>query len=168
MLEGLNNLPALSQVHEALVNRFGGSILESAFEKKELSVRIRKEELLPVLAFLKSERGFNALNDIIALDNYGPAGKSEKRFSLLYQLYKFPGVDRIRIAINVDEDETVDSIVSIYKSADWVEREVYDMFGIRFSGHPDLRRIYLEDDFDGHPLRKDFPLEGKEAWPLKK
>jgi len=168
MLEGLSDFPALGQVHDALVNRFRGSVLKSAFEKKELSVRIRKEELLPVLAFLKSERGFNALNDIIALDNHGPAGKSEKRFSLLYQLYKFPDAARIRIVIDVDEDEAVDSIVSVFKSADWTEREVFDMFGIRFSGHPDLRRIYMEDDFDGHPLRKDFPLIGKEAWPSKK
>lgn len=163
MLDGLINFPALKQAYDAFALRFAHSILETSFEKEELTVRIPKEALLPVLNFMKAEQGFNALNDIIALDLLKQAGDGKKRFSLLYQLYKFPGAVRIRVAVDVDENETVDSITSIYRSADWAEREIFDMFGIRFSGHPDLRRIYMPDEFEGHPLRKDFPLEGKEA-----
>ena len=111
--------------------------------------------------FLKSEQDFNALNDMIGLDNFPSPGDDKKRFSILYQLYKFPACTRIRIAVDVGEEETVASICTVYKSANWAEREIFDMFGIRFAGHPDLHRIYLADDFEGFPLRKDFPLEGK-------
>lgn len=168
MLEGLIDVPALKHAHDALTARWRDAILESSWIKQELSVRIRKEALLPVLDFLKSGQGFNALNDIIALDLAGGAGGRTSRFSLLYQLYKFPARIRIRVIVDVDEDESVESITSIYKSADWAEREIFDMFGIRFSGHPDLRRIYMPDEFSGYPLRKDFPLQGKESWPSKK
>jgi NADH-quinone oxidoreductase subunit C len=156
------DFPQLKALYEALGNRFGDALLEGRFEKEELTVKIKKEELLPVLKFLKFEQGFNALNDMIGLDNFPPAGEDKKRFSILYQLYKFPASTRIRIAVDVGEEETVDSLCAVYKSANWAEREIFDMFGIFFSGHPDLRRIYLPEDFDGFPLRKDFPLEGKD------
>jgi NADH-quinone oxidoreductase subunit C len=94
-----------------------------------------------------------------------PAGRTgeapEKRFTVLYLLYRFPEGCRIRIAVDLDEGEAVDSAVPIYRAADWAEREIFDMFGVVFTGHPDLRRVYMPDEFDGHPLRKDFPLEGK-------
>jgi NADH-quinone oxidoreductase subunit C len=160
MLEELADFPALARVVEVLKERFGEAIAETTFEKQELAVKIGPADLLAVLEFLKSGQGFNALNDMIGLDHPPQAGESGKRFSVLYQLYRFPGGPRVRIAVDVDEGEPVPSVTSIYRSADWAEREIFDMFGIRFSGHPDLRRIYLPDDFEGHPLRKDFPLEG--------
>jgi NADH-quinone oxidoreductase subunit C len=161
MLDQLVNFPALKEVYDSLEKEFKDAILESSFEKQELSAAIKKEFLLPVLQFLKIEKGFNALNDMIGLDNLSYAAEGKKRFSVVYQLYKFPEALRIRIKVDVDAGDTVDSIQSVYKSSDWAEREIFDMFGIGFAGHPNLRRIYMQDDFDGHPLRKDFPLEGK-------
>jgi NADH-quinone oxidoreductase subunit C len=161
MIDELKNFPELKSIFESLQRRFGDVIIDATFEKQELSIRIHKGSLLAILNVLKYECGFNSLNDIIGLDNLNFAADGKKRFSILYQLYKFPDALRIRIAIDLEEGEAADSIYSIYKSSDWAEREIYDLFGISFSGHPDLRRIYMPDDFDGYPLRKDFPLEGK-------
>ena len=175
----------LADSFERLKERFPESVLSVAFVKGELSVSIRREDILPVLRFLKHEAGFNALTDIIGIDNLKPAlpppaapptgrtaeaaaGASvlpapapQKRFSILYQLYRFPECCRIRIGFDLEEGEAADSAVPVYKAADWAEREIFDMFGIVFDGHPDLRRIYMPDEFEGFPLRKDFPLEGK-------
>jgi NADH-quinone oxidoreductase subunit C len=150
----------LAEVVEALQARFGDSIAGTAFEKRELSVTIRPGALVAVLGFLRTGLGFNVLDDLIGLDRFPPPGDGRKRFSILYQLYQFPGRLRVRIVIDIGENETVPSVTSVYRSADWAEREAFDMFGIVFSGHPDLRRIYLPEEFVGHPLRKDFPLEG--------
>ena len=159
--------PDLKQLREALTEKFGAAILEVSYAFKELSFRIRKDDLPAVLGFLKSERGFNALNDMIGLDHHTPPGEGRKRFSVLYQLYRFPGFQRVRIVVDLDAGEAVDSIVPLYRAADWAEREIFDMFGIPFAGRADLRRIYMPDEFVGHPLRKDFPLEGNESCLLK-
>ena len=167
----------LADSFDRLKERFPESIRAVAFVKGELSVSIRREDILPVLRFLKHEAGFNALTDIIGIDNLKPAppalpsGRTgeapapapapQKRFSILYQLYRFPECCRIRIGFDLEEGEAADSAVPVYKAADWAEREIFDMFGIVFDGHPDLRRIYMPDEFEGFPLRKDFPLEGK-------
>jgi NADH-quinone oxidoreductase subunit C len=160
MPDDLASAPELRAVVESLARRFGDSILETAFEKKELSLRIGAGDLLTVLEHLKTEQGFNALDDVIGLDHMPAPGSSAKRFSVLYQLYRFPGAARVRLVVDVGEDEALPSVTPLYASANWAEREAFDMFGIRFEGHPDLRRIYLPDDFAGYPLRKDFPLEG--------
>jgi NADH-quinone oxidoreductase subunit C len=160
MPEELADFPELAQAVEALRARFGDAIAGTAFAKRELSVTTRPDTLLAVLEFLKTGLGFNALNDLIGLDRFPPPGDPRKRFSILYQLYRFSDHVRIRVVIEFDEREAVPSVTSLFRSADWAEREVFDMFGVRFSGHSDLRRIYLPDEFVGHPLRKDFPLEG--------
>jgi NADH-quinone oxidoreductase subunit C len=154
------DVPELRPVAEALRERFGGSILETAYERKELSFKVRASDLLAVLTYLKTDQGFNALNDMIGLHRPGAPEGPPGRFSVLYQLYRFPGFVRVRVAVEVGEDEALPSVTSLYPSAGWAEREIFDMFGLRFDGHPDLRRIYLPDEFEGHPLRKDFPLEG--------
>jgi len=179
----------LGEALDRLRERFAGSVLDSSFVRGELSVRILPSALLEVLRFLKHEAGFNALNDVVGLDNLkppaprgtggapappgtaGPAGEPgsaapvpvgpSKRFTVLYLLYRFPEARRIRVAVDLDEGESPDSAVAVYGAADWAEREIFDMFGIVFKGHPDLRRVYLPDEFEGFPLRKDFPLEGK-------
>jgi len=161
MLEELNNFPRLREVSDALRSRFGESLLGESFERGELSVRIRREDLLRILGFLKGDLGFKALDDLIALDLWPRIGARGERFSLLYQLYDFSSRLRVRVVIDLAEAEEVDSITRLYPSSDWAEREAFDMFGIRFSGHPNLRRIYMPEDFEDHPLRKDFPLEGK-------
>jgi NADH-quinone oxidoreductase subunit C len=160
MLEKLADFPELTLVVEELKERFREAIAEVSFEKRELAVKTGPDSLLAVLEYLKTRQGFNALDDMIGLDHPPQPDEDKKRFSVLYQLRKFPGALRIRVAIDVDEGQPVPSITPIYPSANWAERETFDMFGIRFSGHPDLRRIYLPEEFAGHPLRKDFPLEG--------
>jgi NADH-quinone oxidoreductase subunit C len=160
MPEDLASSPDLKAVQEALAVRFGPAVFETAFKLGELSLKIARPELRPALEFLKSRLGFDLLEDIIGLDNFRSAPAGGKRFSLLYQLRRATDSLRIRIAVDAAEDETVESAVPVHKSADWAEREIYDLLGIRFDGHPDLRRIYLPEDFTGFPLRKDFPLAG--------
>jgi NADH-quinone oxidoreductase subunit C len=155
--------PELRQVLEDLAARFPGQVLEVLEEKGEASVRLAGAVLVPALRFLKDERGFNALEDIITLDNLRTAGEGRPRFTVLYQLYRFPAADRLRVVVEVGEGESLDSAVSVYRSADWAERESFDMFGLLFKGHPGLSRIYMSDDFEGHPLRKDFPLRGRDG-----
>jgi NADH-quinone oxidoreductase subunit C len=154
------DVPELNLVAAALKERFGDSIPETVYAKKELSFMVRTPDLPAVLEYLKAEHGFNALNDMIGLHHPAAPGGPPARFAVLYQLYRFPGAVRVRVVAEVGEGETLPSVTSLYPSACWAEREIFDMFGIRFAGHPDLRRIYLPDEFEGHPLRKDFPLEG--------
>jgi NADH-quinone oxidoreductase subunit C len=160
MPEELTDHPELHGLAQALRERFGDSVEAVTIEKGELSVRVRAADLPAAVEFLKIVRGFNALNDMIGLDRHPAPGEGRKRFSVLYQLYRFPGRLRVRLVIDIGEDEVVLSLVPLFKSADWAEREIFDMFGIVFRGHPDLRRVYLPEEFAGHPLRKDFPLGG--------
>jgi len=153
--------PALQAVLDALTARCGAGLLEVRFEKGELSVRVARDTLRPALAFLRDAQGFNALNDMIGLDNSTAPAPGRPRFAVLYQLYKFPDALRIRLVADTAADEPLPSIVDLYPSADWAEREIFDLFGLRFDGHPGLTRIYLADDFQGHPLRKEFPLAGE-------
>jgi len=154
----------LGDVVEALRERFGEAVLATSLEKDGLVVKLSPARLRQALVFLKEEQGFNALQDIIAVDRLktGPAGPEPAgpRFEILYQLGQIPGGRRLRLSVEVAEGRDIDSAQPVFKSADWAEREAFDMFGIRFAGHPELRRIYLPDDFEGFPLRKDFPLEG--------
>jgi NADH-quinone oxidoreductase subunit C len=163
MPEPAADRPELRQAFDALTGRFPDRVLSGAVEKGELAIRLRKDALASVLSFLKNELGFNALDDIIVLDNIRSSGEEGKRFTVLYQLYRYPGFIRLRLAVDVGENETLDSAVPVYRSADWAEREAFDMFGVRFEGHPGLCRIYMPDDFEGHPLRKDFPLGGRDG-----
>jgi NADH-quinone oxidoreductase subunit C len=146
---------------EALTGRFGGAVLAGAVEDGELRARLTKDALASVLRFLKDERGFNAFEDLIVFDDLNAPGGAGPRFSVVYRLYRFPGASRARLEVEAGEGEALPSAVPVYRSADWAEREAFDMFGIPFDGHPDLRRIYMPDDFEGHPLRKDFPLAGR-------
>lgn len=155
--------PDLRPALEALSARVPGRVLSVAVENGEIVVRLEGAALVPWLRALKEELGFAALEDIIVLDNLLTAGEGGKRFAVIYQLYRHPGADRIRLVVDVGEGEPVDSAVPVHRSADWAEREAFDMFGVRFEGHPGLRRIYMTDDFEGHPLRKDFPLEGRDG-----
>jgi NADH-quinone oxidoreductase subunit C len=162
MSDGATGLPDLDAAFSALAAQAGDAVLGTAFAKGELTVRLCPDALVAAVAFLKAERGFTALNDMIGLDN-GPApAEGRKRFAVLYQLYNRDARLRIRLAADAAEGETLPSIVSVHKAADWAEREIYDMFGIVFAGHPGLRRVYLDPEFEGHPLRKDFPLRGRD------
>ena len=125
-------------------------------------VGLEKEERLatPVLRSLKMRHPwlqFNLLTDATCVDRY-PVGP---RFELNYHLVSIPRRDKVRLQVRVSgDDPVVDSLVPVWPGANWLEREIFDLFGIRFSGHPDLRRILLPDDWEGYPLRRDYPVEG--------
>jgi NADH-quinone oxidoreductase subunit C len=127
------------------------------------SITVTKEALLAVCEFLKSEEGggYALLTDETAVDY----PKREKRFEIVYHLYSFRRNDRLRLKVLAGGDEKVPSVAGIWPTANWLEREVYDMFGIQYEGHPDLKRILLPDGWAGHPLRKDYDiLKQDDAW----
>ena len=127
-------------------------------EKNEINILIKKEDLVSTLMFLKDNPSISmeSLIDITAIDYPG----NEKRFILVYNLLSVSKNFRIKVKTKTNEDNPVCSVTEVFPCANWYEREVWDLFGIRFLGHPDLRRILTDYDFDGHPLRKDFPLTG--------
>jgi NADH-quinone oxidoreductase subunit C len=141
-----------------LKERFRDSILETKIDREEVTHLINKERLVNICMFLKSDSRlrFNFLSDLLAVD-YHP---QVPRFEVIYHLYSIPHKHRLRLKVKTDEDEKVPSVTHIWRSADWAEREAYDMFGIVFDKHPNLKRIYMPGDWDGFPLRKDYPLRG--------
>jgi NADH-quinone oxidoreductase subunit C len=123
----------------------------------QMTVEVKAEDLHEFVKTLKQMYGFNYLSDITGTDNY----TDEARFEVTYNLANLETRQRLLVCCRVEEeDPVVDTIVDLWKSADWYEREVYDMMGIKFKGHPDLRRIYMPEDFEWFPLRKEFPLLG--------
>ncbi len=146
---------------EKLKEKFAESILEVSEFKDELCVVARKENIVPVCQFLRDdpELVFNFLSDVCGAD--WPERKP--RFEVVYNLYSVSKNHRVRLKVRVDDGESVPSVTSVWSAANWHEREVFDMFGIRFDGHPDLRRILMSEDWEGHPLRKDFPLTKEEV-----
>ena len=133
-------------------------INSSKIVHNQLDISIDQEDLLDVITFLKTNKNtkFRQLIDITAVDY----PENSKRFKLVYLLLSHEFNNRIKINYSVSENEIINSIVKIFPSANWMEREVFDMYGIKFKDHPDLRRILTDYNFKGHPLRKDFPLTG--------
>ena len=128
-----------------------------AMARDELTVVIDREELLEALAYLSGEAdlGFSWLSDLSATDWPG----RDPRFLVAYHLYSLEHGHRLRVKVGVPEDDPrLPSVVKRYPAADWMEREVFDMYGVRFDGHPNLVRILMPDDWEGHPLRKDYPV----------
>jgi len=121
---------------------------------------VREFHLLDTMRFLRSDPAlaFDMLSDVCAVD-YLPR---VPRFEVVYHLYSVAKNHRLRVKTPVDENTSVPSVVELWPSANWMEREVFDLYGIRFAGHPDLRRILLYDEFEGHPLRKDYPKERRQ------
>ncbi len=151
--------PQEPEVVTRLRERFGSAIEEYYEFRGELAIRVHKDQILEICRFLRDDPDlqFNFLTDLCGVDY--PA--RPRRFDVVYLLYSLPNNRRLRLKVAVGENETVQSVVSVWRAANWLEREAYDMFGIRFAGHPDLRRILLPEDWDaGWPLRKDYPLEG--------
>ena len=147
-----------------LKEKFAGSLLEAKEFRGEVTVTVKKEDIIDVCRFLKTELGYNMLTDVTAVDYLG----QEPRFMMVYNLYSIPNKDRLRVKAPVAEgDCRIDSMTALWSTANWLEREVYDLFGIVFTNHPDLRRILMTDDWVGHPLRKDYPLQGPDREPYK-
>ena len=148
----------LNALRDSLARQFDGKILSHDNQHGELTVAIQRDALLDICTWLKASPSyaFTMLIDITALDN--PA--EIERFTVVYNLLSLTSNLRIRLKITTDEATPVASVVDIWKAAGWFEREAFDMFGVTFAGNPDLRRILTDYGFEGHPLRKDFPLTG--------
>ena len=150
-LEELKGHPAIARLQA-----WNASAVQSAkFDRDEMTIYVDRANIRDVCALLRddAECAFNFLSDVTCVDWY-PA---EPRFEVVYHLYSLSKNHRLRLKVGVEEeDPRVPSVIGVWKSANWMEREAFDLYGIVFDGHPDLRRIFLEESFPGHPLRKSF------------
>ena len=148
----------LKEIEKLVNSELTSKIKKTSITYNELLIETSEEELINVILFLKSndKLKFRQLIDIAGVDY----PEEEKRFKLVYLLLSHEKNIRIKISINFEIEKKIPTITKIYPSANWMEREVFDMYGIEFTGHPDLRRILTDYNFEGHPLRKDFPLTG--------
>ncbi len=118
---------------------------------------IRREKIVDACRFLRNERGFERISGVTVIDRY----PLEPRFEVVYLLHSISRNERLKLKVVLAEDSAdLESVTPVWPGADWYEREAFDLFGVRFIGHPDLRRIMMPEDWEGHPLRKDFPVHG--------
>ena len=148
----------LQTIAAKLAGALPGAVLDSNFEFGELTLTLDPARIIEALQFLRDDAGaeFVSIIDISGVDY----PEREKRFDVVYHLLSPKMNRRVRLKVATDEDTPIASATAVYPGADWYEREVYDLFGVLFDGHPDLRRILTDYGFDGHPLRKDFPMTG--------
>lgn len=153
----------MADIKEEIINSIKDNKPHIEFElyehRSEVTLIIEKKDILELCRYLKDESGlkFKLLEDISGVDR----GERPVRFSVVYHLFSLKHNFRLAIKIDIDEsDPEADSICSIFRAANWQEREVYDMYGISFNNHPDLRRMYMPEEFEYYPLRKEFPLMG--------
>jgi NADH-quinone oxidoreductase subunit C len=141
----------------ALEARYPEALTGGKIERGEVSLEIAAEKIASVCRFLKEEQGYRRLSGVTAVDWY----PSEPRFEVVYLLHSMERNERLRLKCRPGGDPPeIESVTGVWQGADWYEREVYDLFGIVFRNHPDLRRIMMPDDWEGHPLRKDYPVHG--------
>jgi NADH-quinone oxidoreductase subunit C len=147
----------LPELLNSLKGPFASKIHDKTEFRGETSYTIAANDLREIANFCRDELRFDYLIDITSIDNFG----EEPRFEIVYHLYSMPYAVHLRLKLKVPEDAgAVDTVSDIWPTANWHEREIYDMMGIKFNGHPDLRRILMWDGYPFFPLRKDFPLEG--------
>jgi len=141
--------------------RFGDAIREAWTDRKQAILVVATDQLAEIALYTRDEEQFDLLTDLTAVD----WPKREKRFDVVLILYSFSKNERLRIKAHVGDGESAPSVVSIWPTADWLEREVYDMFGVEFAGHPGLKRLLLPEEWEGFPLRKDYDiLQQDDAW----
>ena len=144
---------------EHLQAQFPESIRGSEEFRNDLTITIRATDIAEVAQFLKDDHAlaFDMIIDLCGVDRF----REKERFEVVYTLYSLKNKKYLRLKVLVDEDDpVVPTVTAVWPGANWHERETFDMFGIKFSGHPDLRRLYMPEEFEYHPLRKDFPLTG--------
>jgi len=148
----------LERIGQIITNALAASITGHEIVRGELTVHAQAADIVKVMKFLRDDPScqFACFIDVTAIDWPG----REQRFDVVYHLLSPRMNRRVRVKIMTDEVTPVDSIVEVFRGADWFEREVYDLYGVLFTGHPDMRRILTDYGFEGHPLRKDFPLTG--------
>jgi NADH-quinone oxidoreductase subunit C len=150
------------RVTKALEAALPGAVVEGKFAFNELTLEIALARIVEVCSFLKHQDRFIRLASVAGVDLY----PMEPRFEIVYHLHSMPrpGIqedERLRLKCRVGSDAlSIDSVYSVWRAADWYEREIFDMFGVSFNGHPNLTRILMPPDWQGHPLRKDFPIHG--------
>ena len=151
-------LEDLKKVEKIINSELSSKVQNSLIENHELLIEINEKDLVEVVQFLKSSEKckFRQLIDIAGVDY----PEADKRFQLVYLFLSHENNRRIKLSISFEQSQIISSITKIFPSANWMEREVFDMYGIKFKNHPDLRRILTDYGFKGHPLRKDFPLTG--------
>jgi len=141
--------------------KFPEAVLSSHEDFGDETVTVQKERIVEIMKWLRDneESAFNMLMDLTAVDYLG----KEPRFEVVYHLYSVTHNYRLRIKAGVEEkDPTINSVVPIWRGADWLEREIWDLYGLIFLGHPNLKRILLYEEFEGHPLRKDYPIDKRQ------
>jgi NADH-quinone oxidoreductase subunit C len=145
------------EIFDSLGQAFGEKVQNKIEFRGETTYAIAASDLRVIAKFCRDELSFDYLLDITSIDNFG----EEPRFEIVYHLYSMPHAAHLRLKLKVSEDvAALDTVSDIWPTADWHEREIYDMMGIKFNGHPDLRRILMWDGYPFFPLRKDFPLAG--------
>ena len=141
--------------------KFGPAILEAWTDRKQAILVVARELLAEIAIYSRDDEKFDWLSDLTAVD----WPKREKRFDIVLNMYSFEKNERLRLKAHASADERVPSVQGIWSTANWMEREVYDMFGVVFEGHPDLKRILLPEEWQGHPLRKDYDILTQDtAW----
>lgn len=147
-----------------LKSKFSDSVLDVAEFRGQTSITVKREDIVAICSFLKKELGYNLLTDLCGVDYLGKS----PRFMVVYNMYNLATKERLRIKIAVPEsDARVDTVSTVWRTANWHERECWDLMGISFNNHPDLRRILMPADWQGHPLRKDYPLQGPDRAPYQ-
>jgi NADH-quinone oxidoreductase subunit C len=134
--------------------KFGAAVLDAIEDRKQAILVVDREKLAEIALHLRDEEKFDYLADLTAVD----WPRREERFDVVLNLYSFAKNERLRLKAHAADGEKVPSVVAVWPAANWLEREVFDMFGIIFSGHPDLKRILLPDEWQGYPLRKDYDI----------
>ncbi len=154
-----------SLVLQRLREQFGDALAEVKLWRNETTVALRPQDLARICRFLRDDPdlAFDFLSDVTGVDRL-QLPEASPRFEVVYHLYSLQHRRRLRLKVRVDEGEAVPTVTGVWATANWHEREVYDMFGVSFEGHPDLRRILMPDDWEGHPLRKDYPVEASPKW----
>ncbi len=156
-----DNSPEVRALSEA---GLAGEITATKRQSGQDFITVRKDRIVDILTVMRDHADcrYDLVSDIFGVDLLG--FEKEPRFEVIYSLYSITSHRRIVVKAEVDEDDpTIDTTVSVWRAAEWPEREMFDLFGIEFNDHPDLRRILMPDDWVGHPLRKDFPLGGEEV-----
>jgi NADH-quinone oxidoreductase subunit C len=152
-----------SQDLAQLLRGLPGAVLATHAECGDATAVVEAARILEVLRFLRDDCAFDMLMDLCAVDYLGYPERGGPRFEVVYHLYSLASRRRLRVRSGVDgASPELDSAVPVWPAANWMEREVWDLYGIRFRGHPDLRRILLYEEFEGHPLRKDYPKERRQ------
>jgi NADH-quinone oxidoreductase subunit C len=149
-----------------ILEKLPGQVVNSRLFRDEKTIWVKRDKIVDVLKLLRDspETRFNFLSDLTCVDMLKMHAPSQERFEIVYNLYSLSTFKRLRVKAIVPESDTaIDTVESVWPAANWLEREVFDLFGINFNNHSDLRRIQMPDDWIGHPLRKDYPIGGEQV-----